>query len=210
MDLDNIITKDPAQLTDEEKTFLTDNAAELEDEVATKYGVTKPSPAPINPEVRGGPPESEKPKEDAGGGKSDDDDEEDEIRKLSKSVDEKLNPIQQRLRESEDILEVDTFIRQNESKIPNVGKYRDAILTYMKNPAYAKIPAKNIFNIVAGDDLIKLGAQKEREAADRARNTQIQSSGGRATEIDGSKKDWSTATKEEYEAERVKVLGRQG
>jgi hypothetical protein len=92
--------------------------------------------------------------------------------------------------------------------IPEVGKYRNAMLTYMKDPAYAKIPAKNIFNIVAGNDLIKLGAQKEREAAAKANGTRIESNSGRPGDNGGAKKDWGNASKEEMAAKRAEVFGR--
>jgi hypothetical protein len=201
---ESIIAEGVDQLTDEKREFLETHIDELDEETATKFGITKP-PQKIEPEVRGGEGGEVKKKEE---GKGDEEEEEilpEDKKVITKVVSEQLSPVQEQLRESQNIIEVDTFIRENADKIPNVGKYRSAMLTYMNHPAYAKIPAKNVFRVVAGDDLIKLGAQREREAAAKASGTQVQSSTARPT--NSGEKNWATATKEEFLAKKAEVLG---
>lgn len=192
----------PEALSTEQKTFLTDHAEELEDEVATKYGIEKPVKE-IKPESRPNfdsptPP----PKDD------DAEDDPEDVKRVNRIVAKTITPLQQQLRDSQDQLEVDTFIRDSATKIPDIGKYRSAMLTYMKDPAYAKIPAKNIFNIVAGGDLMKLGAKAEREAANKAGGTRVNSNSARPASGGGQGKDWGNVSKEEMAAKRAEVFGR--
>jgi hypothetical protein len=140
------------------------------------------------------------------------DDEETEIEPEDKSaikkvVDESLGPIHAklaRIQKLEDDAEVSGFIATH----PEAAKYKGAMLKYIGHSAYSNIPVANIFSIVAANDLQRLGAEKERIAAKKAADTQ--GGGSTARKPGGSKTDWSTATKEEFDAQKAKVLGRQG
>jgi len=61
---------------------------------------------------------------------------------------------------------------------------------------------------VAANEMMKIGAAKEREAQGKVDKTKSPGTTVRKTE--GGNKDWHTASKEDFEAQRNKVLGRQG
>jgi hypothetical protein len=199
MDINEITALAPEAVTPEQKQYLTENAKDLADDVAQKFGITKPAPEKIEPEVRPmfGTPEKSK--------EGDDIDPEDEA-KISKVVSRYVTPLQQQSIDNQNSIEVDTFIRNSTEKFPFASKYRESILTYMKNPAYARIPAKNIFNIVAAEEMIKFGAEREREASTKAKSTRVTSSSARP--ISGGQKDWGMASKADFDAKRAEVMGR--
>lgn len=197
---------EPESLSDDQRNFLISKAAELPDEVAEKYGIDKPLnpfvPEPIVTSKQG----------DGKDGEGDDDDDEDltpaQKAKINKLVESKVSPYIQQTAEQRSQLAVDSFIRENSDSIPNVGKFREAMLKTSKIDGYQHLPAQALFNIVAGPELIRLGAAKERAAAAKAKATRNNnSSGGRGS---GVTKDWSTASKEEFEAKKSELLGRQG
>ena len=197
---------DPESLSDEQRSFLTSKAADLPDDVAEKYGIEKPiNPFVPEPIVTG-------KQGDGKDGEGDDDDDDDftptQKVKIAKLVDSKVSPYIQQTAEQRSQLAVDSFIRENSANIPNVAKFREAMLKTSKIDGYQHLPAQALFNIVAGPELIRLGAAKERAAAAKAKSTIINnSSGGRGG---GKAKDWSTASKEEFEAKKNELLGRQG
>lgn len=184
----------PEALSDEQKTFLTEHAADLTDEVATKYSIEKPT-APIEPVVRN---------EDDKGKKKDDDDDDtlpEDKEAINKVVDAKLTPIQQKIDHQTNVMEANNFVIAH----PEYSKYREAIIKHMEHPAYKNIPVDRIAFIVAGPDLEKIGAQKEREAAAKAAGTKA--GGSTVRQQSGGGKDWSTATPAEVAAQRAQVLG---
>lgn len=190
----------PDKLSGEQKTFLNEHAADLEDDVATKYGITKPEKK-IEPEVRPGEEPVVAPKKD-----EEEIDPDDEV-KISRLVDKKVAPLQAQLIQRTNEAEADSFLRNPETlkRYPGADKYREAMLKYMNHPAYSRIPANNVFRIVAGDDLIRLGAEREREATVKAKGTQVNSSSAR---VPSGQKDWGSASKDEFEAKKAEVLGR--
>jgi hypothetical protein len=213
--LDDIIVKEVADVTPEEKTFLETNKADLDDEIAAKFGIDT-TPTVPDPVVRGA-------KVDEGGddknkGKAilePTDDEDDDLlepeakKKIASEVQKATEPIRQQfeqqskqLQEQRDIAEVDNYIRNDKTGV--AIKYRDAMLKYMK--VYTQVPADGVFRIVAGDELMRIGAKKEREASEKARGTRVQTNSARPS--GSAKKDWGTASKEDYMAKRAEVLGR--
>lgn len=114
-----------------------------------------------------------------------------------------VNQLKNDIRALKDEREVDTFLLNN----PDMVKYRATALKYMSHPAYSNIPAQNIFAIVAGKDLMKIGAEREREAQKKAADTK--DTGVVVRKADGSTVDWKTASKEEIEAQKAKIFGRQ-
>jgi len=201
---DRDLTKQP--LRQDEQDFLNSNADDLPDDVAEHYGVEKSAP-PFIPKAPESPPN--KPSDDNTDDEEDDDliDPEDEKR-IGKILDKKVAPILQQTQEQANTMAVDNFIRSMTEQVPTASKYRDAMLQTLKVPGYSHLSPQEVFNIVAGAELMRLGAKKEREAATRARSTQNnvnlpgRPSGGSAS------KDWSQASAEEFAAKKAEVLGR--
>lgn len=212
--LDTVSVKELDQLDDNDKKWLEENKDTLDDATADKFGIIKP-PKDVTPEVRGGQAAEDASGKETKPNKEEDEDEDDidpeDQKRISKLVNRelakhKIPQVTQQVQEAQLITEVDEFIRVQADKIPNIGNYRQAILTYAKHPSYSQVPVSAIFNIVAGKDLMKIGAQRERQAAAKAKETRTDSSSsGRA---DGNKKDWSTASKEDFAAQKASVLGR--
>lgn len=122
-------------------------------------------------------------------------------KRISKIVDKQVGS---KMVEIENKMEVQAFVAAK----PEFAKYQGVILKYMNHPDYANIPVHNIAAIVASRDLIKIGAAKEREAQKKVNETK--SPGQTVRKPTGTQKDWHTASKEDFEAQKAKVLGRQG
>jgi len=200
--LEEVVEVAPEELSDDQKSFLEENKGDLTDEQAIRFGLEKEEEEkPINidevtPETR---IEIAKKKEAAN--EEDEIDPDDEVT-INKVVDRRVGQLADDLKTTKDQMEVDTFIRDN----PEYTKYRGVALKYMKNSSYSNIPAHNIMAMVASKDLQKLGAQKEREAIDRAKNT----SGGGSSfrKPSGGGIDWSKATSEEVATKKAEILNR--
>jgi len=136
------------------------------------------------------------PKED----EDDDIDAEDKAR-IEKVVEKKygttLNEIQKKA-------EFDTFFNAN----PEMGKYRKAVEIYKAHPTYAGVPIHNLAAMLSAKDQQKIGAAKEREAA--AKVLETKNPGGTVRKPAGEGNNWMKASKEDFEAQKAKVLGRQG
>jgi hypothetical protein len=203
--IEAVTTVEPDALNETQKGFLEEHKEELSDEQAEKYGVTKEiKPENIKPEVRGNGDQSpaEPPKKE----ESEEEEEDEKVlpedkKVISRVVSEALSPLQKQLQEQTDKAELTNFVSDN----PEFAKYKPAIEVYMKHPAYRNIPVKNIATIVAAKDLQKLGAQKEREAQAAANATK---GGGNTARVEPGAKDWSSASKEEFEAKKAEVFGR--
>lgn len=208
--LESVDEFDADNLSDEQKTFIEENKDQLTPEQAEKFGISKEEEKEeeeefddkdLEPETRRvKKAEDEKKDEDEGG--DDDIDPEDE-KSIGKVVDKKLKAVEdrlQRVQHLEDQAEVDAVIRDN----PMLGKYRSAALKYMAHPSYKDVPAINIMAIVSSKDAQKIGAQKEREASKRVKETQ--GNGSQARKQTGGKPDWANMSKEEFEAEKARVM----
>jgi len=207
LNLEEVVEVAPDDLSDEQKTFLADNVDDLTDEQAETFGLKKSPPPPVEPEVRSKPPEK-KPEDDDTLPPLPDEIDPEDAKTIGAVVDRRLKPLQDEMqrqtatvKERADVTEVDNFIREN----PQFDKYRGKMLTYMKHPAYSNIPAQNIARIVAGDDLVKMGAEKEREAAGKANESR--GIGSSARQSKGGGKDWLKASKEEFDKQRAEVMG---
>jgi len=93
------------------------------------------------------------------------------------------------------------------SEHPEYSKYKGAAMKYMDHPTYSGIPIHNIVAIVASKDMMKIGAAKEREAQKRVAETKVP--GKTVRKPSGGGTDWSKATKEELEAQKAKIYGRE-
>lgn len=202
LNLETVTAVAPEALTEDQKSFLDENKADLTDEQAIKYGYKE---TPIDPEkieiiTRGGKRVEAPAKPDEEDPDLAEMDPEDKKR-IDKLIEKRVTPVQQQLQQQNDELEVNTYLLEH----PEYGKYKGAILKYVAHPAYAQIPVKNIAAMVSADDMQKLGAQKEREAQRKVAETRNPGSGGKKP---SGEKDWHTASKEEYNAKLAEVLSR--
>ena len=126
-----------------------------------------------------------------------------DVKVIGSIVEKQTASVKKALQEQKDQLEVDDFI----SKKPEFAKYKPVILKYLKHDVYSKIPVKNIAAMVAADDLVRLGAKKEREAQAKADSTKT--GGTIARKPEGGTTDWSRASKEDFEAHKRRVMGQQ-
>ena len=113
--------------------------------------------------------------------------------------------VQKELREAgvgdtRDQLQVDAVIRDN----PEYSKYRNKALKYMQ--VHPSLVAEDAMRIVTATDQQKIGAQKEREAKEKADNTKGGGTPFRKTK--GAGRDWSKATTEEMDAKKAEIFGR--
>src|SRR3990167_4590996 len=123
---------------------------------------------------------------------------------IKKVVEKRIKPVADILQRVKDEQEVDAFLRVKHE----LSKYRDVIIKYVQHPAYANIPVYNIAAMVTTKDLQALGAEKEREAAKKAKDTG--GDGGTQRKATSGKTDWAKASKEEFEAQKAIILGQQG
>lgn len=91
---------------------------------------------------------------------------------------------------------------------PEYSKYRGAAEKYVNHPTYSKIPIHNIVAIVSSKDQQKIGAAKERAAAKEVSTTKVPGASVRKTTTGST--DWKKVSKDEFEAQKAKVLGRMG
>lgn len=206
--LEDVVGLPPTDLSEDQTKFLKENADNLTDEQKETFKEVliekeeKIDPEKFEPEIRA--PKKEKKLDP----KDQDDDEEidpDDEKTIGKVVKKALDPVNEVLKEVQvlkDQTEIDGFIREN----PEFNKYRGVALKYLAHPDYSNIPVKNIMAIVSANDMQKLGAQKERDAANKSKDTK--GGNGNQTRPQGgdSKVDWKNLSKVDFEAEKARVL----
>lgn len=146
----------------------------------------------IDPEVKNYKPETPPTEEE------DEVDPEDQKR-ISKIVEKEVGGKVAQLQKQ---IAVDKYFGEN----PEFNKYRGAAEKYLNHPTYSNIPVKNIVAIVAANDMQKIGAAKERAAAKVVAETRVPGNNMRKTTPESF--NWSTVSKEEFTAQKAKVLGR--
>ena len=211
LNLEEVVAIAPEELTEEHTAFLKEHAEELTDEQKIVFKDVlevkkEEKEEEIVPEYRFVPKKKEDIKEEE---ELDEDEIDPEDKKtIGKVVDRELKAVKKQLSEQQqttktiqDQSEVDAFIVSR----PEAKNYRTKMLTYMKAEHYNALPAHVIYNIVAGDDLEKIGAEKERQAIEKANSTQTKGSSARPTGSGG--KDWSKATTEEIAAKKAEIYG---
>ena len=206
-DLQEVVEVAPNEVSDEQKAFLQENVGDLTDDQIESFGLKKIPPPPAEPEVRRKPPAKKDEEPPAPPDVVVDPEDEATIGNV---VDRRIQPLKEQLerqtnatQEQVNATEVDDLIREK----PEYAPYRSKILTYMRHPDYSNIPAENIVMMpnVAGDDLMKIGAKKEREAAEEARRSKEPGSGGRP--LPEGSKDWLKASDEEFQSKLAEVRG---
>lgn len=211
--LEEVTEVAPDELSEEQTTYLQENVDDLTDEQKETFKeVLEKEEEPVDPgkvkiKTR---IKTKKPKEGKEGEEEEEEDEDvdpdDEVT-IGKVVKKGLKPMQDQLdaqtkrsQKLADEAEVDAFIRDN----PDHKKYRGVILKHMKHPSYSNIPAANIAAMVAAEDQQKIGAKKERKAAEKAKSTQ--GGGSSARKPKAGEVDWGKASKKQVAAKRQEIL----
>lgn len=97
--------------------------------------------------------------------------------------------------------EITEFVTAN----PQFKGHEETIKKFAKHDAYNRLPIEQVAYAAVGKHLMKVGADAAR-AAD-AEAAASATGGGSARGTQGGKKDWSTASAEEVEAEIMRVKG---
>lgn len=113
---------------------------------------------------------------------------------IDKRVQKHLKPFIEKQIAEEDKAEIDAFIAQN----PDFKPYADKVAKWSKHPSRQGLPIKSIFYEVAGDDLMKIGADRSRKADIEAKKTGA--GGGNNRGNGGGAKPVLEQTPEEFEA----------
>lgn len=116
-------------------------------------------------------------------------------------VDKQTAGFKQQLRKTQDRNEVEAFLQDK----PQFSKYKQVILKALDNETWGKLPVSSVAYAIAGEDMMKLGAKAEREAQIKADSTKT--GGTMARRPQGQAKDWTKASKADFEAHRRSVLG---
>lgn len=137
-----------------------------------------------------------------GGEKPDDgeiDPEDEEI--ISKVVSKQITPLIEKQIEAEDEAEVQQFVAEN----PDFKPYEAKVKAFMKHPSRREIPIKSLFYEAAGDDLLKIGAERAKKAAEEAARSGTGGGSARSEEGEG-KPDWVNMPKDEFEKRKLEML----
>jgi hypothetical protein len=140
-----------------------------------------------------------------GGDNNDEGDEDDdeiapEDEKLINKVFQKnIAPIVEKTQQIEDDKEINAFLTANPDFKPFEAKAR----RYIQHPSRRHLPVKTIFYEVAGDKLLKIGADRKTKADEEAKGTQTGGGSNRAGS-GGEKPIWEMS-KDEFEAEKERV-----
>lgn len=152
--------------------------------------------------------EKNKVSEDKGGDDNDNDDDEDIAPEDAKVIDQRVNkilsPFIQKQQAEENKLEANDFVTAN----PQFKPYVDKVLKWAQHPSRSSLPISSIFYEVAGKDLLKIGADMEKKASDKAKETNAGGGNNRGGNGGGTKPVWEQSA-EEFEAEQAKVRNKQ-
>ena len=152
-----------------------------------------------------GKDDEEKEDEENSGNDEDDEVNPEDENLITKVVLKKFAPIIEKQLAGEDEVELKDFIEKN----PDFKAYESQARKFMQHPSRRMLPIKSIFYEVAGDDLIKIGAKRQKDADELARRDNA--GGGSARGTEGAKPDYATMSDEEFAKEReaVRQKGRQ-
>jgi hypothetical protein len=117
---------------------------------------------------------------------------------ISKVVSKKFAPIIDKSLADDDEREIQEFLKENTDFKPFEAKVR----RFMKHPSRRSLPIKSIFYEVAGDKLLKMGAERAKTADEQARQSQT---GGGSNRSEGGKDVTWSLSKEEFEAKQEQI-----
>ncbi len=141
----------------------------------------------------------------AGGDDDEEEDDDEDVlpedkKAIKKVVTETLTPIIQRQLDAENEQEIKNFLADNSEFKP----YEKRVRKLMTHPSRAQVPIQSLFYETAGPDLMKLGAQKKKEADEEA--NQSNAGGGSSRGTGEGKKDWSAMPDEEFAKEKQRIM----
>lgn len=117
---------------------------------------------------------------------------------INKVVAKNFAPILDKTISAEDDKEVAVFLKENPDFAPFEAKAR----RYIAHPSRRHLPIEAIFYEVAGNKLLKIGAERQKKADEEANKTQTGGGSSRAGE--GGKSVWDL-TPDEFAAEQEKI-----
>lgn len=206
--LDEVVEVAPDKLDDDQTKFIRENVDDLSDEQKETFkGVLEEEePPPEEVEVQTRTPKEKKSKKVTPEPEDEDDEvDPDDQAAIGKAVKKEIRPLQdqmdaqtKRSQTLADAGEVDSYIRDN----PEFSKYRANALSYMKT--HPSLVAEDAIRIVSSKDQQKIGAQKERDAAKKAEETQ--GGGSSARKPKAGKIDWDTASAKDVAAKKAEIL----
>lgn len=118
---------------------------------------------------------------------------------IKKVVSPMIAPIVEKSLEAEDEKEIQEFLKENSDFKP----YEQKVRRFMKHPSRRQLPIKSLFYEVAGDDLLKIGADRKAKADEEAKHSQ--SGGGSNRAGEGQEKSAWELPKDEFEAKKEKI-----
>lgn len=132
-----------------------------------------------------------------------DDEEEDDVSPEDKELVTKvmkpfLQPFIEKQVREENERELSEFVAER----PEFKPFQAKILKYMSHPSRQNLPVKTIAYEIAGDELLKIGAQQGRKADEDAKKTQT--GGGNNREVSGEKSVWELSP-EEFAAKQEEI-----
>lgn len=149
--------------------------------------------------------DAKKGKGQGGDGEGDDGDDDDandtDPRSIAKkAVAEALAPFAERLEQEEVDTEIANFVQDN----PDFKEFAPKVAKWSQNEAWKGVPIERIFYAVAGKQLLKIGADRTREADKNAKKGRTGGSNGGE---DGKRTNWADAPLADVgaEIERVKM-----
>jgi len=193
-DIDEVLSKEPTSISPEEKSYLGSNISQMTSYERTRFGFDTPT-TPTSP-TASTPTNTTSPT--AGEDDLADEDKQ-KIGKLVSSYTEPLAQANKQLKQENEML---SLFQDN----PDAKIYRDKIKEQLA--LHPTIGVKQALTLAMGDDLLVLGARKEREAQRKANST-LPVGNGYSGSVD-KPKDWANMSDEEFMKERNKVLGRIG
>lgn len=117
---------------------------------------------------------------------------------ISKVVAKRFAPIIEKSLAAEDEVEIKEFLTNNPDFAPFEAKARK----FMQHESRRHLPIKTIFYEVAGDHLLKIGAERERQAETKARASQT---GGGSVRTAAGKPDVWKLSPDEFRAEQDRL-----
>lgn len=144
----------------------------------------------------------EKKASGAGAEKEDEEEEDDldpnDANIIQRHVAKALSPFLAKQMQDEDNQEIGDFVKQNPDFAPYVAK----VQKFAQHPSRKDMPIKAIFYEVAGDDLLKIGAERAKKAGIESKKSQA---GGGNSNGGGSEKNVWDLSPEEFEAQKESV-----
>lgn len=117
---------------------------------------------------------------------------------ITKVVAKQLAPIIDKSLAADDDKEIADFIAEN----PDFKPYEAKARRFMNHPSRRALPIKSIFYEVAGDNLLKIGAERAKAADAKAKNSQT--GGGSSRSGEGAKSVWDLSPAE-FAAEQERI-----